>query len=429
MSEEQTTEVINDNPDDNPDDSPDFKDFLTAMEGEYGLKFYFVDQGVDLGRQNFEDVTWYKRLYSLRKLGMSNIFNIFPDLIIPETADNKKIINSNCLDATLGDTNKTKNYYALFLASDKNIVFAAITLSGELYFVSEALELILNNSDFEVIGDMVNRTCKYTSQILDISKRDINGTDVLKSDLISYLLVDLCIKLGSGFFDFDHNIQRLGYIINDAMKSLFRDEPNNPSMFNLLLNQSDMYRTVINKFMGNQDQIEKKAMERGILIGSKFFTGFQRAGYIYNMDNGRWEKRVDINPEFCHWNNCLYRIPDKFREKFHIESLSFDPNTLREEAFVLNAKGQHPNVSSGGQACIGSDLVEEFKRLIRNKGLMTQEYVNFLIHIEEALKIVNFDSAYYDFKKATGARPSDVLIRTDMCNAASSTIKGTLRRV
>jgi len=181
--------------------------------------------------------------------------------------------------------------------------------------------------------------------------------------------------------------------------------------------------------MSNQDNIEKKAMERGILIGSKFFNGFQRAGYIYDLDSGRWEKNVDIHPEYCIWHDCLYKIPEKHRDNFYVETLSFDPNTLREEAFVLHARGKHPNVSTGGQACIGSELVDEFKRLIRNKGLMTQEYVNFLIHIEEALKIVNFDSSYYDYKQATGVNPSNSLVRAGACNSQETTIKGTLRRV
>lgn len=423
MSHEQS-EVISE---DSNDDSN--YDYLSAIGSRYNIPFHYVDKGIDLSKQNFEDITWYKRLYSLRKLGMSNIFNIFPNIIIDETSENKKIISDNCLDSTVADTNKTKNYYALFLASDKNIVFAAITLSGDLYFISEALKLIECNSSEEVVSEIVDKTCKYAEQILGMSKRDINGTDVLKSDLISYLLVDLCIKLGSGFFDFDHNIQRLGYIINDAMKSLFRDESNTPVMFNLLLNQNDMYRTVINKFISNQDNIERKAMERGILIGSKFFTGFQRAGYIYDLDTGRWEKNVDIHPEFCLWSGNLYKIPDRFRDRFYIETLSFDPNTLREEAFILTAKGKHPNVSASGQVCIGSDLVESFRRLIRNKGLMTQEYVNFLIHIEEAVKIVNFDSSYYDFKTATGANPSSVLIRAGACNASETKPKGSLRRV
>lgn len=406
-------------------------DFLSTIVEGYNIPFHYVDKGTDLSKQNFEDVTWYRRLYSLRKLGTSNIFNIYPDIIITETSDNKKIITSNCLDSAIGDTNKTKNYYALFVASDKNIVFAAITLSGDLYFVSEALNLIGEHSSEEAVKEIVAKTCKYTSQILTVSQRSVNSTGVLKSDLISYLLVDLCIKLGSGFFDFDHNIKRLGCIINDSMKSLFRDETNSPTMFNFLLGQNDMYRTVVHKFMENQDRVERKAMERGILIGSKFFTGFQRAGYIYDLDTGRWEKRVDIHPEFCLWGGVLYKIPDKFKDRFFVETLTFDPNTLKEEAFVINAKGKHPNVSGSNQACIGSELGAEFKRLIRNKGLMAQEYVNFLIHIEEALKIVNFDSSYYDFKKATGVSPCSVLVRADACNSSigKSTIKGSLRRV
>jgi len=421
MSSEQV-EVIRDSNDDSN------YDYLSETINRYNIPFNCIDKGINLSKQNFEDVTWYKRLYSLRKLGMSNIFNVFPNIII-ETSGNKITISNNNLDSTISDANKSKNYYALFLASDKNIVFAAITLSGDLYFVSEALELIKRHSSEEVVNELVDKTYKYTEQILRISKRDINSAGVLKSDLISYLLTDLCIKLGSGFFDFDHNIQRLGYIINDAMKSLFREESNEPIMFNLLLNQNDMYRTVLNKFIENQDNIEKKAIERGILIGSKFFTGFQRAGYIYDLDTGRWEKKVDIHPEFCNWNDRLYKIPEKFRDRFHVESLSFNPNTLREESFILNAKGKHPNISDGGQVCIGQELVGTFKRLIRNKGLMTQEYVNFLIHIENAIKIVNFDSAYYDFKSATGKNPSSVLIRADACNISGVKPKGSLRRV
>lgn len=402
---------------------------LSVIGDRNGITVYHVEKGSDLGKQNFEDVTWYKRLYPLRKLGMSNIFNIYPDFTITETTANKKVISDNSIESVLGDTNKTNNYYALFMASDINIVFAAITLSGELYFIKESLDLIESSSSREVLEEIIEKTCKYSSKISNISQRNINGTDIIKSDLISYLLVDLCIKLGSGFFDFDHNVQRLGYIINDAMKSLFRDESNDPVMFNLLLNQNDMYRTTINKFMANQEQIERKAMERGILIGSKFFTGFQRAGYIYDIDTGRWEKKVDIHPEFCVWGDILYKIPEKFRDKFYIETLSFDPNTLREESFILSARGKHPNVSGSGQACIGSELCDEFTRLIRNKGLMTQEYVNFLIRIEEALKIINFDSSYYDYKSATGVNPSNSLVKADVCNTEGTTIKGTLRRV
>jgi len=404
-------------------------EYLSSIGRQYNVPFSCVESGSDLSKQNFEDISWWKRLYSLRKLGISNIFNILPYVVINEIPENKSIISNNNMETILGNSENTKNYYAMFTATDKNIVFAVVTIAGDLYFVSEAVDLLRVNISGDIITECISKVYKYTDQMLKMSKRELNSSDMLKSDIMSYLLSDLCIKLGSGFNDFDHNIQRLSLIINDLMKSLFRDETSFPSEYSLLLNHNEMYRSIINKVMGNQDQIERKAMERGILIGSKFFTAFQRSGFIYDLDSGRWEKKIDMHPELCLWHNVLYRIPEKFADKFYVDTLMFDPSTLREESFIINATAKHPNVSNGGQVCIGSELCSEFKRLIRSKGLMTQEYVNFLLHIEDALRIINFDSAYYDFKKATGESPSSVLVRADIGNIPSTTNRGTLKRI
>jgi len=404
-------------------------EYLSSIGRQYNVPFSCIEKGSDLDKQNFEDISWWKRLYSLRKLGISNIFNILPDVVIEEISENKSIISSNNMETILGNSENTKNYYALFTATDKNIVFAVVTIAGDLYFVSEAINLLRTNISEDIVTELIKKVYKYSDQMLKLSKRELNSSDMLKSDIISYLLADLCIKLGSGFNDFDHNIQRIGLIINDLMKSLFRDELSSPSEYSLLLNHNEMYRFILNKIMGNQDNIERKAMERGILIGSKFFTAFQRSGFIYDLNSGRWEKKLDMHPELCLWNSTVYKIPERFSDKFYIETLTFDPSTLREESFVINARGKHPNVSNGGQVCIGSELCSEFKRLIRSKGLMTQEYVNFLLHIEDALRIINFDSAYYDFHRATGESPSNVLVRADIGNVPNTTNRGTLKRI
>lgn len=404
-------------------------EFLSPIGSQYKVQFGCVEKGSQLNKQNFEDIAWYKRLYSLRKLSNSNIFNIAPDIEIIETPTNKTLINNNNMESILKDSENVKNYYALFTATDKNIIFSVFTISGDLYFILDSIDFLRENISNSIMEELITKVFNYSEQMLQLSKRDINSTDILKSDLISYLLGDLCIKLGSGFNDFEHNIQRLGHIMTDLLKSLFRDEPSSPTAYNLLLNQNEMYRTVLNKFMSNQDQVERRATERGILIGSKFFTAFQRYGYIYELGSGRWEKTLNMHPEFCLWHNVLYKIPEEYQDKFIIESLTFDPGTLREESFIIHANGKHPNVSSGGQVCIGGELCSEFKRLIRTKGLMAQEYVNFLARIEDALKVINFDSSYYDFKRATGKNPSDVLVRADIAKSHSSGKTSTLRRL
>jgi hypothetical protein len=408
-------------------------EYISSIGKDYNLTVNFVSNNADLARQNFEDTSWYRRFYSLKKLGLSNIFNLNPDIVIEETDDNGSRISDNSLENTINDAVKAKNYYSVFTASDKNIVFATISLSGDLTFIEDSILLLKENSSEEEINRLISKICEYTSKVAAIFRRDIdsNNISMVKYDVIGYLLADICMKLGSGFFDFENNIQRLWYIIEDSLKSLFRSENEDPVMYSILLNQNDMYRTIINKVMSGQEELENKAIERGILIGSKFFAAFQRAGYFPEVDTSRWEKKVDIVPEYCIYNGELFQIPEQYR-KFKVETLYFDSNALREEVFIINAKNAyHPNISSSGQVCIGDELCTAFRKLIRNRGLMTQEYVNFLISVEDALKVINFDSSYESFSSATGVSGSDVLIRANVCNAdeIGGTIKGSLRRV
>jgi hypothetical protein len=242
------------------------------------------------------------------------------------------------------------------------------------------------------------------------------------------LINDLCQKLGSGYFDYENNIKKIGHIIEDVMKTLFRDEKGSPVLYQLLLNHNEMYRTVLDQYMKAQDELERKALSRGILIGSKFFTGFQRAGYIYNVSTGCWERDLNLRPAFCICGDQLYKIPEEY-QKWELKTLRFDPSLLTGENFIMHSTGNHPNVGSGGQICIGEALSEKFRKLIRNKEMMPQEYVSFAMEVEEALKIINFDSSFTSFRSATGLDIVGTLQPATISERPSRSYHSSLRRV
>lgn len=342
---------------------------------------------------NTGEVQWYKRLYSLRKLGTSNVFNIRPDINIVETEENKNIIKECSLDSDFYGSRKIKNYYALLAATNKNIICAAIDISGNLVFLTNTLAVVRKSVGDDGLEQLISGIADYAEKIFDVYHRSA-GDDLLKSDMLVYLLNDLCIKLGSGYLDFENNIKRVGLIIDDSMKTLFRNERNEPSVYYRLINQNDMYRTVLGYLMKNQNELEEQAINKGIVIGSKFFTSFQRNGYIYDIGSGKWEKRLNLIPEFCIKHSTLYQIPPEYRRS-HVEILTFDPATIiNGDKFVLKASGSHPNVSSCGTICIGSDLSNKFSLLLRNRSNMINEYVNFIQEVEDALAIINYDSSY-----------------------------------
>ena len=177
--------------------------------------------------------------------------------------------------------------------------------------------------------------------------------------------------------------------------------------------------------MKGQEGIEQKAMNKGIVIGSKFFTAFQRSGYVYDLTSGKWEKKIDMVPQFCLRGGQLYKIPKEY-QKYIVETFVFDPASLYSgERFVLNARGKHPNVSGSGQVCIGVELTNKFIRLIRNRDVMLHEYINFITDIEEALKIINFDSSYNCFGHDTSVL---IPVKSGTKLEAKDPLK-TLRRV
>jgi len=413
---------------------PNTEQLIESISANFaGTYSMFVDDSNQLREQSYDDIDWYQKLYSLRKLGYTNVFNLNPELQVMRGVD-QTILEDHMLDKALKDTNKTKNFYAFFSATDANVVFAAMSLSGRLIFVRTALKLLEVNPPAEM-ENLFRKTFEYAKKISDVyldnagNGRGGHTNQLMKNDLIAFLLSDLCQKLGSGYFDFKNNIKMLGNIIENCMRTLFRDEGTTPTMYQLLLNQSDMLRTVVCQFMKNQEARDRKAVERGILLGSKFFTAFQRAGYIYEVDTGKWEKDVNHTVEFCLWHKVLYKIPEKY-QVFKVERLVFDPSHLTGETFVITAKAVHPNVGTGGQVCIGNQLCEDYRNLMRHRQLMTQEYVNFLVKVEEALKIINFDSSYYSFDSKTGKSPSSVLIRANACDGPKNgQIKGSIRRV
>ena len=372
---------------------------------------------------NIGEVPWNKRLYSLRKLGITNVFNICPDILLEETEENKNIIKECSLGSDFYDSRKMKNYYAILGATDKNIVCAAIDISGNLVFLTSTLAIIRKYAGDELLKSIISKMISYTNNILDSYYKPFNE-DLLKSDLIAFMLNDLTIKLGSGYFDFENNIQRVGLIIDDALKTLFRNEQNEPVTFLRLLNQNDMYRTILAHLMKSQGELEEQAINKGIVIGSKFFTSFQRNGYIYNISNGNWVKTVNMRPEYCLIGSALYHIPEQHRSNY-VESLTFDPYSIvNGERFVLKAKGEHPNVASCGTVCIGKDLNNKFSILLKRRSNMINEYINFIQEVENALQIINYDSSYSLLKT-----PLSDLIPVNIADLPQRKSVSDLRRV
>lgn len=375
------------------------KEQIESRMLEMNLFPMFIKDQAELATVEIREPEWYNRLLSLKQTGVLNVFNVAPTITIdPLDTETKKLIGVTQVPEDYY-TRRINIFYSVFCATSQDIMVGALTTTTQPVFLLTSLETVRTHSTQAEFDAIINKISQYIQQIISQYKEKMSD-DLFKFDIMAYLISDLTIKLGAGYTNFETNLIKAKILIDDALKSgLFQAEDSSSQdkalpIYYSIINSNEMYRACIAELIGQREKIEADAINKGIVLGSRFFTSFQRNGYVYNSSNDMWEKKMNFKPEFCVSHDKMYKLPDDMR-KYIVKTLIFDPSMITKgEKFILKADATHPNISANGVVCIGTALTEKFNNLIKNKTLMLSEYLDFIVQVEEAIKIINFDSAY-----------------------------------
>lgn len=330
------------------------------------------------------NIPWFKMLPNLRKMKFNNVFNLFPTANIIDTDTKYDTFTSNYYYSC-------EKVYAIFVVGEGNNIVGGTKINGDIVFYTNPLFEIFEESK-TLCEELIIKICKFTKKTKEAY---FNNDDIefCKNDMISTMLLDVLSKT-KHVGNIKDNLETITDNIERFMRDFFIGDDTRSLSY--MINQNSLYRDSISEILRARENEESRILERGIIIGSKFFAGLQRSGYIYNVSDGKWEKEINLNPEFCIYESQLYKIPEKYRV-WKIPTLSYDPTCLQGENFILHTSkdSKHPNISPDFQVCIGTELTERFTHIIRGETMMVQDYANFLKEVEEALKIINFDSAYH----------------------------------
>lgn len=328
----------------------------------------------------------------------SNIFNLLPTVNIMHERP-AELKGENGIERFI--TKYSSKLYAIFTMTKYNLVFATLCQDGTPTFNSYIIAMLKQEEDVDILREFsvaVGKIFDYSSKIVDSF---INKTEdtIIQDEMIRHLLISIKRKLLST----KSNVT-LDMIIETVNRSVNSIMPNNTDMYSeafsyQIMNRNRLYKTTILRMMEQVKNAERSAFKKGIVTGSKFYTAFERAGYIYHINKKLWEKDVKITPAVCIYNNVTYKLDDEMIGKYFVKKLVFNPSDILGNNFILRADAYHPNIhgksSESSSVCIGTVLGTEYHRLIQDLESYVEEYYNFLLKVEDALHVINFDSSYW----------------------------------
>lgn len=352
--------------------------------------------------ENMIERDWINFLPTTGKL---NDFNIKPELSLSK--HNTGLMCYNKRNLSRVSDNISQFSYCNFKMGDMGEYVGFIAQDGKLIIIYPPIPFTLKNFGLSACIEILEK-------ILDIS--DIvyknyrsflykdEKNDLFHNDFIAVMLSKLYMKLSDrssySVTDFIYHIKKIfSNFIQDEFynRDFAKGSLNIENISYLCLNQSNMYRRMISKIMSRKKIDENRAFERGMRIGSRFNSALYEAEYVYNSDNNVWEKEVNIIPTLCMRNNILYQIPEN-KNKYFVKKLIFDFKKLQRR-FYIEAEAYHPNINSSRNVCIGESLNNKFETILNYENSFKTECYDFLIEIEEALTVVNFDSSYWNMDK------------------------------
>ncbi|MCK5017234.1 MAG: hypothetical protein KAS32_09185 [Candidatus Peribacteraceae bacterium] len=381
--------------------------------------------------ENDGNMPWLKIPTTLNRRG-HNIFNIDSTIFIDikSSDDMYHIVKNNKIQ------NATKHLsgavYCAFTATNLNLIVGVITKSGTLSVCQQVMDLINNFKGIEAVSELIHKMNDYATKVIGayVAKPDAGLPEDMKKDIMINLLFDIRSKqeeMGSAL-----STKGILNAINSSLNGIFGNDNSSMPLYYRILNSQKMFKHMLSSITSKTEEEQKKAFRLGIKVGSKLFSAFQRAGYIYNASSEVWEKDVDIQPKYAHFNQKLYKIPVDLIGKCYVKKLQFSPDVIISDSFSIAAVGKHPNISSS-KVCIGGQLANRFRELVSSHMDFVEEYVKFLLEIEEALKRMNFDSSFTSadsfYGKSIKDNWTEVNNMTEFEDTGASANRGKLRRI
>jgi len=346
---------------------------------------------------------WHRALPTFESLNKSTIFNMAPDINVHTSNPEIKYSYFSRLWKDMG-TSERKCCYGIFTLGSQTLVLGVLRIDGHLTFndgVWSAISNTYHGLEPELMPLYAEQIAGIYKDIFDYSKTIADGYFSMSNDFTlnrNDLMISLLARIMRQVKESTKELtpRLILNIIHEGMNKMYGNTLNSTHQ-RVLYNQSNLFRKTIIKMHKQNETLADAAFDRGMTVGTKVFAGLIQSGYVPQKD-GKLIKEVDIVPEFFINNDNYYKIPDlKEHRRYYVKNIIFDPVQLsRQTSLKLIADAKHPNISDSGKSiCIGSENVALYEKIIKKEDTDSDDLVELFTEIEESLKVINFDSSFY----------------------------------
>lgn len=326
--------------------------------------------------------------------------NIIPDISIIDLKSNSLISGIHVSPVSMKTIKNSKmvDYFALFSFAEENYILGVIDLKGGIYFFRNSLLSALSIIPIDKLKERIGKCIKFYET--KYKRYAENNFNLLEEELATSILIKSMKKL-SNKRSASLTKKQIADAIFESMSSMFTfHHPSSQDRLThaLLYNQNNIYKKSLLQILAKSKKSEQEMFSKGISIGIEFYLGMQNAGYRPDGNNKtRWHKPCSLVPSLVYKGGKLKSIKEEYRSKYKLNELYIDMHSLSKSAshIPIIAYGTHPNVNGSGQICIGEELRKEWHTLMTGSLFNSVTVCDFLLKIEDALKIPNLDSAYF----------------------------------
>ena len=388
----------------------------------------------DISIPSYRGIDEWDLLPSFNALNRIHIYNLNPDIDLQTNVEGfseEQVRNCSLRSIRARAYLDFDNFFGVLVAGTTNSVVAFVLRDGGLLFVLDTLNVIKTvTKDLNLIRQLVNKCWTFANT----QKSKYNGTDIkgLEEDVLASAIMKVINTPGSGISK--GNLREFVKQVQSSVKSLFRDQDTTSGFtaihYSLLINSNKAYRRIISGMNKKLADVKKQAYQKGIEFGSKYYIGLYQAGWSYDPSIRRWYLEMDIIPKQAFKGEKLHEIVERY-QMYKITRLEIDPVALvsagASHMFPVYCRGVHPNVN-GTNVCLGTELPNEWSRLITNEMGGERDFTNFLKKLVDLLQIVNFDSSYYQIHDVpeNAILPEGVTRRQMMEELSSGTVRPLL---
>lgn len=351
---------------------------------------------------------WYEKLPRMTSMDYSTLYNINPHFPICETKDIPKFMTFQTFwnKAARYSYSSQSYFHAVFTFGPQNYVLAGLGTDRTIYFPNPNHhnmfdyfrddEEITNEQQFEMFKPLYEKL--FLSCYNIIKSYDLISTNdpLNRQDLMVKMLAKIQRSMEKRHYTTEVTPEWIYNNVKDSLNVFFNEKESQPTALSrqMLLNKNNLYREAIYELQARSESMRDKSFKEGLLVGTKVFSGFIKAGYVPRED-GAFVKECWIRPEYALYGNVTRQLDEKDRY-YCVEEIVFHPHKLTGgSGLELYCVGRHPNVGSDTKICVGSENQDLYHKIITKKDVSYEDLVNLLYEVEKALEVINYDSAYY----------------------------------